>query len=343
MDRRSVAVAAALLLSACGEEAATRAPSFAEVQRETAARFGLPARFENALGMRFVLVPPGRFTAGSASSDPARRDDEVEHEVEFLGPYYVQEGEVEEATLAAWRATRTGGGGAGGVSHDEATAFAAWVSERDPRWTFRLPTEAEWEHAAREAEALSLHGTTGGAWEWCADWYGPYPDWLVQSPMGPTSGEERSRRGGGPRVEERRHARPQDAPADAGIRLMAPIAYAEADLGACTLTFRSVDADDNGHEVREHSGLEVRLISVSDRLSSRQMGRRLPWAVIAERRTPFTWHVPPGRYYAQAQTPGTDAWRGLEVKIYLDVDTTGPVQVINLPTPRKGAVLPEPE
>ncbi|MBQ7111784.1 MAG: SUMF1/EgtB/PvdO family nonheme iron enzyme [Thermoguttaceae bacterium] len=34
------------------------------------------------------------------------------------------------------------------VSYDDAVAYCAWLSERTPGWTFRLPTEAEWENAA---------------------------------------------------------------------------------------------------------------------------------------------------------------------------------------------------
>ncbi|HEV2852449.1 MAG TPA: SUMF1/EgtB/PvdO family nonheme iron enzyme [Thermoanaerobaculia bacterium] len=119
-----------------------------------------------------------------------------------------------------------------GPSWEDAEAFCAWVSEREGS-AVRLPTEAEWEHAARAGrdvlypwgddppESLpgygrrwlegpepvdaypSLHplgflGLGENVHEWCSDWYGAgyYEVSPVDDPRGPESGTRRSSRGG---------------------------------------------------------------------------------------------------------------------------------------------------
>jgi formylglycine-generating enzyme required for sulfatase activity len=117
-----------------------------------------------------------------------------------------------------------------GVTWDDAASFARWVSrEHDACW--RLPTEAEWERAARGglAQGISAWGDqlpegeipTGelrGPWEvgcgtpngyglcdigtivheWCEDWYRAdyYAESPSESPRGPDEGERRVSRGG---------------------------------------------------------------------------------------------------------------------------------------------------
>jgi formylglycine-generating enzyme required for sulfatase activity len=145
------------------------------------------------------------------------------------------------------------------VSWNDAQAFIAKVSARDGV-TYRLPTEAEWEYAARGGAGFAYAGSsdlgsvgwfsdnagskthpvcgkgrngyglcdmTGNVSEWTADWYGGYASSAQTDPRGAASGSSRVFRGGSwigvalsARVAFRDRSLPDFRSGDLGFRLV---------------------------------------------------------------------------------------------------------------------------
>ncbi len=126
----------------------------AALRQEWAKAFGLPPDFTNSVGMKLLLIPGGRFDMGPGGS---------KHRVTLAKPCYLG---VTEVTLGHYRRFRPGHTVEGAeaefnaddrpaamVSWDDARAFCAWLSARPAEKAagrvYTLPTEAQWEWAAR--------------------------------------------------------------------------------------------------------------------------------------------------------------------------------------------------
>jgi formylglycine-generating enzyme required for sulfatase activity len=196
--------------------------------------------FTNSLGMEFVLIPAGEFLMGSPEADEDAYDDEKpQHRVTIGRPFYLGKYEV---TQAQWRAVMGGNPSefkgrpahpVENVSWDDAQEFISRLNQKEGTNKYRLPTEAEWEYAARAGSttvysfgndaaqleqyawwygnseektqpvgtkapnAWGLYDMHGNVWEWVRDWYEEryYSSSPSTDPQGPLSGSDRVNRG----------------------------------------------------------------------------------------------------------------------------------------------------
>ena len=121
------------------------------------AKTSLPPSFVNPMGATMVQLPPGDFIMGS--DDPDAQPNEQPLTPVSLSGFYIAQHPVTNAQFEQFdprhKAKRMDGAGADHpvvyVTSFEAVKFCEWLSQKDGK-TYRLPTEAEWEFAARGAD-----------------------------------------------------------------------------------------------------------------------------------------------------------------------------------------------
>jgi formylglycine-generating enzyme required for sulfatase activity len=184
--------------------------------------------------MWLAPVDPGEFVMGSPDDEPGHDPDETQHAVRITKPFWLGVYPVTQGQYAALTGSHPSYFQGGddlpveSVSWDEAVAFCKKLSAKEGK-TYRLPTEAEREYACRagatgpyagdgkiddigwylgnsgemthpvgslQPNDWGFYDMQGNVWEWCSDWYGPYPKNEVTDPKGPKSGTSRVLRGG---------------------------------------------------------------------------------------------------------------------------------------------------
>lgn len=186
-----------------------------------------------------VFVEGGTFLMGSLPGEggTAYRENESPQHSVTVSSFYISKYVVTQKQWKCFMGNESLGSKKGdnlpveNVSWDDAQKFIRLLNEATGK-SYRLPTEAEWEYAARggakskgykysgsdnlvdvawydeggyslnpvgtkQPNELGIYDMSGNVWEWCSDWADVYPDSPQENPQGALTGTWRVQRGGG--------------------------------------------------------------------------------------------------------------------------------------------------